>query len=111
MPYITELYEKLLTLAGYIVKTFNDRLQAMSTLKADERPPLLLITDYRGRSMPICNFIESCRMVRPGLRILMASGFSQAEMRFFGCTPDRFIQKPFSAEELGLAVEAALATR
>ena len=36
--------------------------------------------------MPICDFIESCRLVRPGLRILMASGFSQTEMRFFGIT-------------------------
>ena len=43
------------------------------------------------------------------LRILMASGVGQTEVRFSRAKPDRFIQKPFTPEEFRQEVMAALA--
>ena len=98
----------LLDGTGCLVKTFNDRAEALAALEADGRKPELLITDYRGHSMPTERFLHQCLAAHPALRILMASGCSQTDMRFSQARPDRFIQKPFTPEEFRQAVRAAL---
>jgi len=105
---LTELYTALLAATGYIVRAFNDRAEALAALKADRMKPDLLITDYLGLSMRVDRFIRHCLVVHPTLRILMASGFSRTDMRFSQARPDRFIQKPFTPEELRQEVRAAL---
>ena len=67
-----------------------------------------MITDYLGRAMPVDRFMQQCLAVHPTLRILMASGFSPADARISRVKPDRFIQKPFTMDELRQEVEAAL---
>jgi CheY-like chemotaxis protein len=108
VPFLTELYTRLLATAGYVVRTFNERGKALAALERDRTRPALLITDYLGLSMPVNHFMQACRSVHPRLRILMASGFNQSEMQFSRVRPDRFIQKPFTAEEFQQAVKAAL---
>jgi CheY-like chemotaxis protein len=108
VPDLTELYSTLLEATGYIVRAFNDRAEALAALKADRTKPDLLITDYLGLSMRVDRFICHCLVVHPTLRILMASGFTRTDMRFSQATPDRFIQKPFTPEELRQEVRAAL---
>ncbi len=108
VPCLTELYTCLLAATGYEVKAFNDRTEALAALQADRKKPSLLITDYLGASMPVQQFIGACRSVHPSLRILMASGFSQNEIRFSRVKPDRFIQKPFTPEQFYQAVKAVL---
>ena len=109
MPDLTELYTTLLEATGCIVRAFNDRADALAALKADWTKPDLLITDYLGLSMPVDKFMCHCLAVHPTLRILMASGFSQTVVRFSQAGPDRFLQKPFTPEELRQEVMAALA--
>jgi response regulator RpfG family c-di-GMP phosphodiesterase len=109
VPGLTDLYKSLLEATGYVVRTFNHRMKALAALKADRPGPALLITNYLGRSMPVSDFIQGCRAVDPSLRILMASGFDQSEMRFSQVKPDRFIQKPFTPEEFHQAVKDVLA--
>ena len=108
-PCLTKLYARLLEATGYISRTFNDRAEALAALNADRKKPDLLITDYRGLSIPVDQFMHQCLVVHPALRILMASGFSQTDLRFSQAIPDRFIQKPFTAEVLLQEVRAALA--
>ena len=108
-PSLTKLYATLLEATGYISRTFNDRAEALAALRADRKKPDLLITDYRGLSIPVDQFMHQCRVVHPALRILMASGYCQTDLRFSQAIPDRFIQKPFSAEVLLQEVRAALA--
>jgi response regulator RpfG family c-di-GMP phosphodiesterase len=108
-PRLTELYTTLLEATGYLVKPFNHRPKALAALQADRQRPALLITNYLGRSMPVNQFIQACRFAHPRLRILMASGLDQSEMRFSRCKPDRFIQKPFTPEEFRQVVKGALA--
>ena len=108
-PCLTKLYATLLEASGYSSRTFNDRAEALAALRADRKKPVLLITDYRGLSMTVDQFMHQCLMVHPALRILMASGYSQTDLRFSQAIPDRFIQKPFTAEVLLQEVRAALA--
>lgn len=109
LPELTELYVTLLKATGYGVRAFNDRAKAMSALESDRTKPDLLITDYCGLSMPVDGFMHRCRVVHPTLRILMASGVGQTEVRFSQAKPDRFIQKPFTPEEFRQEVVATLA--
>jgi DNA-binding NtrC family response regulator len=55
----------LLEAAGYVARAFNDRAEALAALKADKRKPELLITDYRGLSMPVEPFMQQCLAAHP----------------------------------------------
>jgi CheY-like chemotaxis protein len=105
---LTELYTHFLKGTGYGVRAFNRRAKALKALIEDRMRPDLLISDYVGDSMSVDRFMQCCRVVHPALRILMASGFSERDVRFSGSKPDRFIQKPFTAEEFLREVSAAL---
>jgi DNA-binding response OmpR family regulator len=107
-PLLTELYTIFLKSAGYLVKAFTDRVEALGALEGERRKPDLLVTDYFGSSMLADGFMRRCLIVHPNLRILMASGLSQADVHFFSIRPNRFIQKPFNAEEFLREVKAAL---
>jgi DNA-binding NtrC family response regulator len=105
---LTELYAGYLAGAGYPVRTFHHRAKALAALETAERKPHLLITDYMGSSMPVEEFLHACRLVVPDLRILMASGFHPMDTRFSRVRPDRFIRKPFTAEEFLQEVRTSL---
>jgi DNA-binding NtrC family response regulator len=105
---LTVLYTAFLRHAGFFVRTFNERAEALASLQAGTIKPQLLITDYQGGSVPVERFIGDCRAVHPALRILMASGFHQMDMLFSCVRPNHFLQKPFTAEEFLREVRAAL---
>jgi CheY-like chemotaxis protein len=107
-PRLTELYTIVLETAGYRVKPFTDRFDALIAIEQEKRKPDLLIVDYFGSSMLAERFMHRCRSVHRNLRILMASGMSPTDVHFFAVRPDRFIQKPFTTQEFLLAVRAAL---
>jgi len=110
-PRLTELYAGVLTELGLLVRTFNHRGSALAALKADKPRPGLLMTDYLGYSMPVDDFLQACRMIEPRLKILMASGFPERDMRFSNSRPDYFIQKPFTPAELQATVRSVLANQ
>jgi DNA-binding response OmpR family regulator len=110
-PYLTTFYTALLEAAGYRVRAFNDRAEALAALAMERKKPDLLITDYFGLSLPVDLFMHRCRVVHPALRILMASGCSQAEVQLSLSRPDRYIQKPFTPEEFQEEVRAVLAAQ
>jgi DNA-binding NtrC family response regulator len=107
MPYLTELYALVLEAIGHRVRTFEDRLAALAALKAEK--PALLITDFCNASMPIERFLQECIALHPELRILMATGFGRNHAWLSSARPDRFLQKPFTPEELQQAVRDTLA--
>jgi CheY-like chemotaxis protein len=111
VPELTGLYTMLLEPLGYVVKPFNDRAEALAALEAERMKPELLVTDCLGVSMPVDQFVKRCLVVHPSLRILMASGLNQTDGRFSYVRPDRFLQKPFTAEEFLREVRAALISR
>ena len=102
MPYLTELYALVLEATGHRVRTFEDRHAALTALKIEK--PALLITDFCNASMPTARFLQECIALRPKLRILMATGFGRNHAWFSSVTPHRFLQKPFTPDELQQAV-------
>jgi DNA-binding NtrC family response regulator len=110
-PDITWLYTILLEEQGYEVRVFHHRMVALSTLRADRNRPALLITDYAGCSMQVSEFMERCRVIQPGLRILMITGFYPTDLHLPGIRPDRILQKPFDLKVLGSEVGAVLRSR
>jgi len=66
---------QLLTHEGYETLTASDVPTAMHILGASA--PDLLITDYRGPTVPVSQFMRDCLALHPKLRILMMSGFDQ----------------------------------
>jgi CheY-like chemotaxis protein len=106
---LTELYVILLEANGYRVTAFHDRAEALAALENDSRRPDLLIMDYLGHLMPLDQFVHRSLAAHPSLRILMASGLSPTEVWFSSVRRGRFIQKPFTGDELVKEVKAALA--
>jgi two-component system cell cycle sensor histidine kinase/response regulator CckA len=69
----------------------------------------LLLTDVvlPGENAP--EFAERCRRQVPGLRVVFMSGYADRDVvEGLLARGERFIQKPFSLEELGEVLEAAL---
>lgn len=108
-PGLSELYTLILEGRGYVVRAFNSRIEALAELKGERRKPDLLITDYFAHAMSVDAFMRRCLLAHPSLRILVASGFSPVDAKFLYIKPDRFIQKPFTAEEFLQQVASALA--
>lgn len=108
---LTELYTVLLKARGYLVRTFNQREQALAALAQERIKPDLLVTDCLGHSLPVERFLDESQRAHPPLRILMASGMNPGQLRFNDAKPVRFIQKPFTAEEFLWEVKRAIGTR
>lgn len=107
MPCLTELYALLLEATGHIVRTFSDRKAALAALRMEK--PALLITDHRNPSMPTDRFLQACVAAHSRIRILMATGFGFDHAWYSPVMPDRFLQKPFTPQDLLREVKAALA--
>jgi DNA-binding NtrC family response regulator len=95
-----ELYRILLEAAGYEVRAFTDRVEALTTFFAANPQPDLLITDYDGYPISAEQLMQCCRAVQPGLKILMVSGYGESCLSSCRVMPDRFLKKPFSNEVL-----------
>ena len=106
---ITDLYTTVLQTAGFFVRPFNERAEALASLQAESIKPQLLITDYQGGTIPVERFIGHCLAVDPALRILIASGFHESETRFSFIRPNHFLRKPFTPDEFLREVRTVLA--
>lgn len=104
---LTNMYTVILGGAGYVVQAFNDRAEALTMLKAESKKPQLLITDCSGHTLPAERFLQRCLHAHPFLKILVASGCNQARSSY-SVTPNRFLQKPFTAEKFLEEVRAVL---
>jgi len=108
---LTELYDLFLKGAGYRVRTFNDRAEALATLAGEPQKPDLLIMDYLGDSMPVNRFIHRCLDIHQSLPVLIASGLSESAVRLACVRPIRFLQKPFTGSEFLREVGSVLLGR
>jgi CheY-like chemotaxis protein len=111
LPCLTELYTLVLQSSGYEVRAFNDRRVALHALRASDKKPDLLITDYQGFWLPVERFMRECLRAHSALRILMASGLGQENVFFCDTPPTAFIQKPFTPQALQERVSAVLEGR
>jgi len=109
-PMLLELASVILEPCGYQIKTFRDPEMALENFIAAKPRPNLLITDYAMHTMNGMQLIKRFRDLEPGQKILLVSG-TVGEDIFNGATekPDRFLAKPYKADQFITDVEELLA--
>jgi CheY-like chemotaxis protein len=109
-PVLLELVSVILEPLGYTIETFRGAESALQAFKIAEPPPDLLITDYAMHAMTGLDLVEACRQIRPSQKALVVSGTVGADIfRDAPVKPDRFLAKPYQAQQLVEAVAAVLA--
>jgi PAS domain S-box-containing protein len=95
---------------GYRVLTFGSALPCLETIKDDPASCDVLVTDYTMPGLTGTDLIEAVHKINPALRVVLMSGyFTKVSTQ----TLDRLrhvelLNKPFTSEELALAVQRAL---
>ena len=108
-PMLLELASVILEPLGYAVETFRSPETALRAFEVAEPPPALIITDYAMHSMTGLDLAQACRRLRPKQKVLLVSGTVGPEILHNApARPDRFLAKPYEAEQLSDAVKGLL---
>ncbi len=105
---IRDLCARVLTRAGYAVKTVPSGEDAVRTLA--EAAFDLLISDIRMPGMSGLEVLERTKTAYPHIRVVLITGFGTPQILSRGQLPgaDRILTKPFSPAELLAAVRENL---
>ena len=106
----SDLIADILPPPGYVIEAYTSAEAAFQAFEPAEPKPVLIITDYAMHRMNGLELAEACRRIRPNQRVLLVSGTVGPEV-YVGARvlPDRFLAKPYEAEELVEAVKEVLA--
>ena len=106
---LLELAAAILEPMGYSIRTFRDPEMALQEFISARVRPDLLVTDYAMHNMNGMELMERFRKLEPRQKILLVSGtvaediFLDSEMK-----PNRFLAKPYHAEQFIRLVEELL---
>ena len=108
---MTETCRRTLGAAGYQCFTSNDAREAL-TLLASERPDLLL-TDLRMPEMDGMEMLRRAKEIDPQIPVVLLTAHATLESAVAAVKAGAFdfIAKPFSIDQLNIAVERALTWR
>lgn len=95
--------------AGYVVSSAADPGEALRLLTTAPAPDLLL-TDFSMPAMTGLELAERARMAHADLRVLIISGWADADTLEKSAARPRLLRKPFDERVLLEAVRSALAT-
>ncbi|HEY1172932.1 MAG TPA: response regulator [Verrucomicrobiae bacterium] len=99
---VRDVCRRALQEAGYQVLTASDGAEGLEVFR--EHRPLIVavILDLTMPKMDGQQTFNAMRMIMPGVKVLLMSGFSESEVisRFTSKTPAAFIQKPYTPEML-----------
>lgn len=108
-PMLLELASVILEPLGYKVETFCAPETALRAFEAAKPPPALIITDYAMHTMTGLDLAAACRQIQPRQKVLLVSGtVGQDIFRGAPAKPDRFLAKPYQAQQLIDLVESVL---
>ena len=109
-PMLLELATVVLEPHGYRIETFRDPSAALETFQSAKPRPALIITDYAMHQMNGMDLIKECKKLQPKQKILLVSGTVGEEVYHDSpAKPDRFLAKPYRANELTDIVRDLLA--
>ena len=111
-PLLLDMTITILKPLGHKVRTFRDPEAAVRAfISADPRPDLI-ITDYAmHHDMTGIGLIEECRRIQPKQKIILVSGtVDESIYRNSTIRPDRFLSKPYQAEEFTGLIQSVLAS-
>jgi len=104
---VRELAQRLLARAGYRVLS-ADSGDAALVIARDARLDLVL-SDVVMPGLGVPELVEALRRTRPGLPVLLMSGYSEAHLRSLGLESETpFLAKPFSGQSLLRSVRDTL---
>jgi len=103
---------RVLSRLGYSVHTAYSAESALRLLGELTQPVHLLITDMMLPGMDGASLARAAREVRPEIKVLFMSGFSEESLRLKGAVGPgvQLLEKPFTVDGLAARVRAALAS-
>ncbi len=106
-PAVRRFVSAALTRAGYAVQTANDGAEALARFTAQPDEYGVVILDLTMPVMDGEQAFRELRRLRPGVRVLLSSGYSEQEAtgRFAGRGLAGFLQKPYRVGELVAKVQ------
>jgi signal transduction histidine kinase len=102
-PAVLELAVECLTAAGYRVLTATDAGQALMVLRREAVVDILFADVVMPGGMGGIELAAEARRLRPGIRIVMTSGYARGQMAGEGT----FLPKPWRPEALAAALAKA----
>ncbi len=110
---VLEATRRLLCSLGHDVVAIRNADDALATIARDPMVVDLLITDFRMPGRSGVELVESARLVRVDLPVVIASGFPDATLDAWSGTPLPVVllAKPFDRSSLALAITDALMQR
>jgi PAS domain S-box-containing protein len=109
-PAIRTAISRILRAAGYDVLEASNGGEALRLVDAESRPIHLLLSDVMMPGIGGKELVQRLGAVRPEVRVVMMSGYTDDEAlrADLGAARYAFLQKPFTAREILLAVRGAL---
>ncbi len=107
---LRRIARQLLEEYGYAVVSCEDGLEALRRLESYDDPVHLILTDVIMPHMGGRELVERVQELRPWIKVLFMSGYTDDEVldRRIATGGVSFLQKPFTAEFLALAVRNVL---
>ncbi len=104
-----EIGEKMLTKLGYKVQTVASGEEAIQVLKRENYELLVLDMIMPGGLDGLSTYEAICQF-KPGQKAIITSGFSESQRvsELLNLGAGAYIQKPFTLEEIGIAVRSQL---
>ena len=109
--FMLEFLDEILKMAGHRVDLASDALQGLELVRRGMTPDLVIL-DYAMPHMNGRMAFEELRKLRPGIRVLLNSGYSEEETlsSFTADRPVGFLQKPYTPEKLLAVVKELTAS-
>lgn len=107
---VGEFVRRILELDGYTVLRAKDGDDALSIARSHSEPIHLLLTDVNMPGMNGLELAEQVERMRPGIKVLFASGCAEDAIVDCGVLDPRenFLPKPFTLDSLSLKVRQVL---
>ena len=108
---LREIATRILTRAGYEVTAVAARDEALRVSDDRDTKLDLVLTDVIMPGISVGEFIDAVRAARPGLPVVLMSGYATDRARAGDSLPDSFpmLTKPFQADTLLRQVSTTLA--
>jgi PAS domain S-box-containing protein len=108
--YLLEATKSVIELLGFNVVTARDGLDALEVFASHPGQIRCVITDLTMPRLDGWGTLEALRALEPGLPVILASGFDQAQVMAKARTqrPQAFLAKPFDLKQLRAALGKAL---